>query len=160
MSDHAVILIVEDREDDILLVRKAFEKAQLPNPIHFVRDGEEAVLYLRGDGKYSSRAEHPLPDLILLDLKLPRMDGFELLKWIRREPGIRGLPVVVLTSSDQIRDVNKAYQLGANSFFVKELDFKNYVEFSKLLQSYWMKSAKRPEVFRPPTKISGIRGPL
>jgi CheY-like chemotaxis protein len=123
MYDHAVILVVEDRDDDILLIRRAFEKARLSNPLHFVRDGEEAVIYLRGEGIYSSRAEHPLPDLILLDLKLPKMDGFELLKWIREQPGIRALPVVVLTSSDQIRDVNRAYQLGANSFFVKELDW-------------------------------------
>src|SRR5258707_14008043 len=133
MSDHAVILVVEDQENDILLLRRAFASAAMTNPVHIVRDGEEALAYLTGEGKYSNRAEHPLPDLILLDLKLPGMDGFRVLEWIRRQPGIRGLPVVVLTSSDRIQDVNRAYEIGANSFFVKEFDFENYVEFSRLL---------------------------
>ena len=157
MADHALILVVEDREDDILLIRKAFDKARVPNPIQYVRDGEEAVAYLRGEGKYANRAEHPLPDLVLLDLKLPRMDGFEVLKWIRAETGIRGLPVVVLTSSDQIQDVNRAYDLGANSFFVKELDFENFVDLNKLLHRYWMKTARTPEISRPPAKPNGSR---
>src|SRR5205814_846191 len=94
-----VILIVEDRDDDILLMRKAFHKASMNNPIHVVRDGEEALAYLSGKNKYANRAEYPLPVLVLLDLKLPGMDGFEVLSWIRRQEGIRGLPVVVLTSS-------------------------------------------------------------
>jgi CheY-like chemotaxis protein len=157
VSDQAVILIVEDLEDDIVLIRRAFAKAFLPNPVQVVRDGEEAVAYLRGVGKYSNRAEYPLPDLVLLDLKLPRMDGFEVLEWIRKEPGITALPVLVLTSSDHLRDVNRAYELGANSFFVKELDFQNYVEFSKLLQHYWLNLAKRPETIRS-SKIRNGQG--
>src|SRR5262245_26950315 len=87
VSETAVILIVEDREDDILVIRKAFDKASLPNPVKIVRDGEEALAYLSGEGKYSSRDEYPLPALILLDLKLPRMDGFEVLTWIRKQDG-------------------------------------------------------------------------
>jgi CheY-like chemotaxis protein len=150
MRDHAVILLVEDREDDVILVRKAFEKASLPNPIHVVRSGEEAMAYLKGQHQYANREEHPLPDLILLDLKMPKIDGFEVLAWIRDQPGIRGIAVVVLTSSDQIRDVNKAYALGANSFLVKPIDFQNYVELGKLIREYWMKTVKVPETFRPP----------
>lgn len=155
MSDTAVILIVEDREDDILLMRKAFDKASLPNPIKIVRDGEEALAYLSGEGKYSSRDEYPLPALILLDLKLPRMDGFEVLTWIRKQDGIRGLPVVVLTSSSQLRDVNRAYELGANSFFVKEFDFQNSVELTRLLQRYWLQKALNPQTSRPERKRAG-----
>lgn len=148
MSDTAVILIVEDREDDIHIMRKAFERASLANPIQIVRDGEEAIAYLTGDGKYSNRAEYPLPALVLLDLKLPRVDGFEVLSWIRRQPGIRGLPVVVLTSSKDLADVNRAYQLGANSFFVKELDFQGTVDLAKLLETYWLKKTLTPETRR------------
>ena len=127
MGDQAVILLVEDREDDILLVRRAFERGGISNPFHVVRDGEEAVQYLAGEGKYSNRAEYPLPDLILADLKLPGVDGFDLVRWIRRQPGFGSIPVVVLTSSDAIRDVNRACSLGANSFLVKPLDFENFV---------------------------------
>jgi CheY-like chemotaxis protein len=152
MPDQAVILLAEDREDDILLIRKAFAKAYIQNPVHVVRDGEEAVAYLQGEGKYSNRAEYPLPDLLLLDLKMPLMDGFEVLKWIREQPGLRALRIVVLTSSDHIRDVNLAYQLGANSFLVKPFDFENFVEMSKFLQGYWLNLSKAPETVRPPRK--------
>lgn len=145
----AVILLVEDREDDIVLIRKAFSKAGLLNPLYVVRNGEEAVAYLLGDKPYANRSEYPLPDLILLDLKMPRMDGFEVLTWIRTQPGIRGLPVVVLTSSQELRDVNQAYSLGANSFLVKPLDFENSVELARLLHRYWLKSSKLPETYRP-----------
>ena len=152
MSDNAVILIVEDREDDIILMRRAFEKASLINPIQIVRNGEEAVAYLGGEGKFANRAEYPLPSLVLLDLKLPGMDGFEVLSWIRRQEGICGLPVVVLTSSSQIRDVNRAYALGANSFFVKEFDFQGTVDLGKLLQTYWLKKSLTPQTSRPEPK--------
>jgi CheY-like chemotaxis protein len=155
VSDHAVILLVDDSEDDIFLVRKSFEKANLPNPLFVVRSGAEAIGYLSGQGRYSNRHENPLPDLILLDLKMPDVDGFEVLTWIRNQPGIRGIAVVVLTSSDQIRDVNQAYALGANSFLVKPMDFQNYIELSKLLREYWMKSVKTPETYRPPPKPNG-----
>jgi CheY-like chemotaxis protein len=143
-----LILVVEDREDDILLMRKAFQKAQLKNPLLFVRDGEEATAYLTGTGKYSNRAEFPLPILVLLDLKLPGMDGFDVLSWIRAKDGIRGLPVVVLTSSDQMGDINHAYELGANSFFVKEFDFANFVDLIGLLERYWIKTSRSPTTSR------------
>src|SRR2546428_9867920 len=124
MPDQAVILLAEDREDDILLIRKAFQEAFINNPLQVVRDGEEAIAYLSGEGKYSNRAEYPLPELMLLDLKMPGTDGFDVLKWMRQQPGLQALRVVVLTSSDQMRDVNAAYQLGANSFLVKPIDFE------------------------------------
>src|SRR4051812_19738005 len=120
--------------------------------MQIVRDGEEALHYLSGEGRYSNRAEYPLPELILLDLKMPKVDGFELVRWIRRQPGFASIPVVVLTSSDAIRDVNRAYALGANSFLVKPLDFDNFIETAKMLKTYWLKMSKFPEADRPEKK--------
>src|SRR6476646_8435725 len=102
VSDHAVILLVEDQEDDIYLIRKAFKKAGVLNPIHVVRDGEEAIEYLSGEGRFENRAEHPLPELIMLDLKMPRLNGFQVLQWIRQQTDFGAIPVIVLTSSEQI----------------------------------------------------------
>src|SRR3954447_9263903 len=112
----AVILLVEDRQDDVLLVLRSFEKAGIQIPIQVVTDGEQALAYLSGSGKYSKREDYPLPDLVLLDLKIPKLDGFEVLRWIRTHLQLSRLRVVVLTSSDDVRDVNLAYSLGANSF--------------------------------------------
>jgi len=144
VSDHSVILLVEDGEDDVLLIRQAFAKSNLSNPIQVVWDGEEAIAYLSGTGQYSNRTEYPLPDLVLLDLNMPGMDGFDVLKWIRGQPGLKALRVVVLTSSDQIRDVNQAYSLGANSFLMKPLDFDDFIQVSKSLQHYWLRLDKTP----------------
>jgi len=152
MSEQSVILLVEDAEDDILLIQKALAKGQVTHPLQIVRGGEEALAYLRGDGKYSSRAEYPLPELVLLDLKMPGMDGFEVLEWIRKHPTFRAMRVVVMTSSDEIRDVNRAYQLGANSFLVKPMDFQNYIQLGQLLQNYWLSIDKGPSMERPPRK--------
>jgi CheY-like chemotaxis protein len=147
--EHLVILLVEDSDDDVAIIRKAFRNAKIENPLHVVRDGEAAVAYLAGTGKYSLRDEYPLPALVLLDLKLPGMDGFEVLRWIRQTPGLSTMRVVVLTSSDQIRDVNAAYELGANSFMVKEMDFQNTVELARLIKDFWLAKAKVPESSRP-----------
>src|SRR6185436_19786504 len=106
MPDRAVILLAEDREDDVLLIRKAFERAHIPNPLYVVNDGEEVIAYLKGEGKFSNRAEYPLPDLVLLDLKMPRVNGFEVLAWIRQQPTLSSLRVLVLTSASEMRDVN------------------------------------------------------
>lgn len=149
MADEAVILLVEDREDDVLLVKRAFERSAFSNPFQVVRDGEEAMHYLAGEGRYSNRTEYPLPELILVDLKMPKVDGFELVRWIRRQTGFAKIPVVVLTSSDAIRDVNRAYTLGANSFLVKPLDFENFVETAKTLRKYWLGMNKAPTATRP-----------
>src|SRR5215468_1259772 len=108
MADHSVILLAEDREDDIFLIRKAMRAAKIINPLQIVRDGEEAIAYLKGEGKYANRAEYPLPELVLLDLKMPRVDGFEVIRWIREQAGLMALRIVVLTSSEQLPDVNTA----------------------------------------------------
>src|ERR1700704_3964005 len=133
-----VILVAEDREEDIILIQRALAKTKDPCVVHVVRNGEEATSYLNGEGKYGNREEYPLPDLLLLDLKMPRKDGFEVLHWIRAQPGLKGLRVVVLTSSEELHEVNRAYQLGANSFLVKPLEFENFVETSMFLKQYWL----------------------
>src|SRR5260370_9232565 len=99
MPDQSVILLAEDRYDDIFLIRRAFEKGGLLNPLQVVRNGEEVVAYLKGEGKFANRAEYPLPQLLLLDLKMPLMDGFDVLPWLRPHPSLRALRIDVLTSS-------------------------------------------------------------
>jgi CheY-like chemotaxis protein len=149
MSDQPVILLAEDREDDVLLIRRAFAQAKIVNPVQVVSDGEEAISYLAGTEKYDNRVEFPLPALVLLDLKMPLVDGFEVLKWVRKQPELAALRIVVLTSSDNIRDINTAYELGANSFLVKPMDFENVVELGKLIQDYWLQMSKTPRISRP-----------
>jgi CheY-like chemotaxis protein len=148
MSDQALFLVVEDNEDHILLIRRAFAKSKVVNPLQVVRSGEDALAYLEGTGRFSNRAEFPLPAIILLDLKLTGMDGFDVLRWIRQQPGLRAVRVVVLTSSNAVRDVNLAYQLGANSFLVKPVDFEDFVRVTQALQGYWLWTDKAPEISR------------
>ena len=160
MAEHAVILLAEDEEDQVVLIRHAFAEAKIENPLHVVWNGQEAIAYLMGAGKYANRDEYPLPDLLLLDLKMPRVNGFEVLEWLRQQPGLAALRVLVLTSSEDLRDVNRAYQLGANSFLVKPLDFENVIELSRLIQDFWLKASSAPEISRPPRKAeSEASGP-
>jgi CheY-like chemotaxis protein len=150
MKECPVILVAEDDEDYVVLIRQVFQKAHIPNPIHVVWNGEEAIYYLKGEGKYANRDEYPLPDIFLLDLKMPRVNGFEVLKWVRAQPNLAALRILVLTSSDEIRDVNEAYQLGANSFLVKPMDFEDFTHLSRLIADFWFKASRTPETFRPP----------
>jgi CheY-like chemotaxis protein len=147
-QDQAVILVADDSEDDLLLIRRAFKKANISNPLHTVQSGDDAIAYLSGERKYANRAEYPLPDLFLLDLKMPGINGFEVLRWLRQHPGLQPLRVVVLTSSDHIRDVNLAYVLGANSFMLKPMDFEDFVELSRVLHEHWLFKSKAPETSR------------
>jgi CheY-like chemotaxis protein len=148
MIDSAVILLAEDDENQVVLIRRVFKQAHLINPLHVVTNGEEVIAYLKGEDEYANRAEYPLPALLLLDLKMPRKNGFEVLKWIRQQPGLRTLRVVVLTSSEDMADVNRAYQLGANSFLVKPGDFEQFVSVIQTLQGYWLWISEAPDVSR------------
>jgi CheY-like chemotaxis protein len=155
LPEDAVILLAEDLVDHVLLIRRALEKADIKNPLFVVRDGEEALEYLYGEGKYSNRHEHPLPDLLLLDLKMPKMDGFEVLRIVRSDRRFATLRVIVLTSSEDIYDVNKAYELGANSFLVKPLDFENFTSMMRTLSVFWLQQSKAPRIERHPKESSG-----
>lgn len=149
-AEYQVILVAEDKEDDITLLRRAFQKADITNPVHIVRDGKECIHYLSGTGKYANRDEYPIPVLLLLDLKMPHTNGFEVLKWIRAQPTLKRLPVVVLTTSEDIFDINRAYELGANSFLVKTLDIQSFSDLVEQVSRYWIHFSRAPEAERPP----------
>jgi CheY-like chemotaxis protein len=145
VPDQAVFLLVEDNEDDILLLQRSFAKNKIVNPLRVVRNGQEAMLYLEGSGRYRNRAQFPLPSIVLLDLKMPGIDGFEVLAWIRQQPELKTIRVIVLTSSDAISDVNRAYQLGANSFLVKPSDLHDLNLLTAAIRGYWIWTDRAPE---------------
>jgi len=149
------LLLVEDDPNDIVLIQRTFAKASLVNPLRIVRDGEEAIHYLGGTQDYSDRTKYPLPSLVLLDLKLPRKSGLEVLDWIRQQPPLKNLPVIVLTSSKESRDINRAYELGANSYLVKPVGFEGLLEMVKAIGMYWVILNKGPDSSpqRAPTSV-------
>jgi CheY-like chemotaxis protein len=176
-----LILHVEDDPNDVTLVGMAFRKAQLEISLFAATDGDQAVHYLAGDGIYADRTAHPLPTLVLLDLKLPRKSGLEVLAWLRAQshPYLRRVPVVMLTSSNQPDDIDAAYDLGANSYLVKPGDLRVLVEMFKSLHQYWFccnarpgaaatmafsagealnDSGKSPSSITPPSNFSGVAG--
>ncbi len=132
------ILLVEDNPDDEFLVVRELKKHNVVNEISVVRDGEEALQYLFGEGKYSDRDTSRLPAIVLLDLKLPKIDGLEVLRRVRADERTRTLPVVVLTSSDEEADVIESYQLGANSYVRKPVDFDQFRKAVRELHLYWI----------------------
>ena len=147
-----LILLVEDDPNDIILIKRAFEKTRITNPLQVVEDGEEAISYLAGKGRYADREKYPLPMLLLLDLKLPRKSGHEVLEWLRQQPILKRLTVVVLTSSQQSSDINRAYDLGANSYLVKPVTFDALVEIVKTLNLYWLLLNEKPIIEGEPNE--------
>lgn len=138
MSTNPIILLVEDNADDELLTVRAFKKSNVANQIIVVRDGVEALDWLFGRGDHANRDTLLQPQVVLLDLKLPRMDGLEVLKSIRADKRTSTLPVVVLTSSKEDEDVLRSYELGANSYVRKPVEFERFVEAVKNLGVYWL----------------------
>ena len=136
--DKKQILLVEDNRDDELLTLRALKKNKILNEVIVTRDGAETLDFLFGKGNFKGRDVDDTPVLILLDLKLPKIDGLEVLKAIRSNDITRLLPVVVLTSSDEERDLVESYQLGANSYVRKPIDFNEFVEAVRHLQMYWL----------------------
>ncbi len=133
-----MILLAEDNPDDVLLTQRAFKKSNVLNELIVVRDGEEAINFLFAQGKYKDRDRNILPELVLLDLKMPKLDGLQVLKRIREDPRTKQLPVVILTTSKEENDVVKSYCLGANSFISKPVDFDQFIEAVKQLGLYWL----------------------
>ncbi|MEY4545815.1 MAG: hypothetical protein RL685_2010 [Pseudomonadota bacterium] len=133
-----LILLIEDNESDELLTVRALEKAQVANEIVVVRDGEEALAYLFGTGVYAGRDTSQLPNVALLDLNLPKIGGLDVLRRVRADDRTRHLPVVVLTSSGEERDVVQSYQLGANAYVRKPVDFNEFAQATRALGLFWL----------------------
>jgi two-component system response regulator len=136
--DHKYILLVEDNPDDEILTLRALHAGQVANDIVVTRDGAEAVEYIFGTGAYAGRSVDDAPELILLDLKLPKLDGLEVLQRIRSDERTCHLPVVILTSSDEESDILQSYQRGANSYIRKPVDFVQFTEAVRQLRLYWL----------------------
>lgn len=130
----APVLYAEDDENDVFLLERAFARAQVVNPLQPVRDGAVALRYLAGTDEFSDRSRYPEPCLALLDLNLPRKSGLEILQWVRATPAVRALPVILLTSSSQARDIQAAYALGANGYLVKPASADKLVELVAALR--------------------------
>ncbi len=144
MLQNQYILLAEDDPNDVLLIQRAFQKAGLKDTLKVVRDGEQAIEYLAGRGMYANRERYPFPFLLLLDLKMPATDGFEVLQWLRGAPDMRRLLVVVLTSSNLQADVDRAYELGANSYLVKPVEFEEMVNLIRRFEAYWTEINRTP----------------
>jgi CheY-like chemotaxis protein len=130
------ILLVDDNPHDVVLLRLAFRRVGIIDPIKLVKDGADAVRYLQGEGVYADRNAYPSPTLMLLDLKMPQTSGFDVLQWVRAQPALNGLIVVVMTGSKQNDDLRRAYELGANSYLVKPTKFSDLVKITQALKSY------------------------
>jgi CheY-like chemotaxis protein len=138
MEISANILLVEDNRMDIELTLDAFKEARLKNTIQVVQNGQEALDYLLGNGKFADRARYPMPNLVLLDLKLPGIDGFEVLRKIKSTPLLKRLPVVILTSSKEEGDRALSYDTGANSYLVKPVSFDGFLGVVREISNYWL----------------------
>lgn len=144
-NENALILLVEDNPDDALLIQRAFKKAKITNPLAVVNDGEKAITWLKGAPPFTDRKAHPIPIIILLDLSLPKKSGFEVLSWLKGQQVLKRIPVVVLTSSQETPDINRAFDLGANSYLVKPVSFDTLTQMVQTLNLYWLILNEKPE---------------
>ena len=143
------VLHAEDDPNDIALMKHACLAARVSFQLVPATDGEKAIGYLNGDGIHADRATYPVSTLVFLDLKMPRKGGFEVLQWIRKHPSLKCLPVLILTSSRHEVDIKRAYELGANSYLVKPVNFEALVNMARLLDTYWMSLIQRPQIEMP-----------
>jgi CheY-like chemotaxis protein len=137
-SRSVYVLLVEDDENDVLLTQRAFRMAGVTAPMHVTRDGEEAIAHL-AQVQATLPGSGGGPGVVLLDLKLPRRSGFDVLEWVRSQPGLRRIPVVVLSSSDDATDIGRCYDLGANSYLVKPVGQQAMADIARLVDEYWVK---------------------
>jgi CheY-like chemotaxis protein len=138
------VLLVEDNEDDIFFLRMACQRSGIPHNFQVVTDGGSAIDYLSGAGSYADRSIYPAPNLVFLDIKLPKRDGHEVLAWIRTQPGLKELPVVMLTSSLQQTDVSRAYQLGVTSYLHKVACRAQFGQAVRVILKYWLEMNVMP----------------
>lgn len=144
------ILLVEDNEDDAYFMKRALRGAGIENPVKLVEDGKQAIEYLSGAGKFADRTAHPLPMIVFLDLKLPLKSGHDVLEWIRAQPQFAKLIVIVLTSSSEPLDLNRAYKAGANSYVVKPATAEQLLETAKAFKLWWLGQNMVAERTPPP----------
>jgi CheY-like chemotaxis protein len=133
------ILLVEDNEDDAFFMQQAVRDAEILNPVIHVEDGQQAIDYLSATGRFADRAQYPIPTVVFLDLKLPLKSGHQVLEWIRAQPQFQKLIVIVLTSSNEPVDLNRSYQLGANSFVVKPPTAQQLLELAEAFKLWWLR---------------------
>jgi CheY-like chemotaxis protein len=138
------VLYAEDEDNDVFIMKRAFRDAAVPNPLIIATNGQEAIDYLSGAGQYADRAKSPLPRLLLLDLKMPRVSGFEVLQWIRGQRNFDALPVVILTSSTHHEDMLKAYGLRANAYLIKPTHPAKLLEMTKSIKDFWLTQNEPP----------------
>lgn len=146
MPHNRVILLVDDSADDRVLLRRAFTKAGVINPVYEVKTGREAIAYLDGEGHFADRAKFPFPRILLLDLNMPEVDGFGVLEWIRSKLAVGGLLIIILSRIDEIRQVNRAYALGANSFLTKPGPPEEMDGLISSFRDYWILRNKPPQI--------------
>jgi len=137
-GEQRTILVVEDERNDVFFLEYAFQAAGINNPLQVVDDGQQAIDYLAGMGRFANRAQYPLPCLVVLDLKLPLKMGLDVLRWIRQQPALQTLLVIVLSSSRDAHDIDEAYRLGARSYLVKPLSMGERLEVAKAIKHYWL----------------------
>src|SRR5687768_2410763 len=137
MNSLLPILLAEDNENDVELVTMALKKTGLTNPIHICRDGEEVVAYLKGEGAYADCQQYPFPRLLILDLKMPKLNGLEVLRWVRDNPDCSVIPTIILSTSILEADVQEAYELGANAYLSKPSEFSQLQVLFKDLFAFW-----------------------
>jgi two-component system response regulator len=145
-DSHAEILLVEDNDQELELTQRALRKGNLTNRIHVARDGAEAIEFLFCEGEFANRKIEDGPKVILLDLKLPKVDGLEVLRQIKNDPRTKPIPVVVLTSSKEQRDVVESYQLGVNSYIVKPVNFEGFAKAVQEIGMYWLLLNQAPNM--------------
>jgi CheY-like chemotaxis protein len=145
-SDEGTILLVEDDQNDVFFAQYAFKEAGIANPVQAVGDGQQAIDYLLGQGPYADRERFPFPCLVLLDLKLPIKMGLDVLRWVRSQPQLKNLLVLVLTSSANVHDVDEAYRLGARAFLVKPVSTDERIKLARAIKQFWLDLNEQPSL--------------
>jgi len=146
--EEQIFLLAEDSDNDVFLMQRALKASGIPNPLQVVKDGAEVIAYLSGHNQYQNRSEYPLPAVVLLDLNLPRKNGFELLEWMRAQSTLKRIVVIILTASNRSADADRAYDLGANFYLTKPSKFDDLVKMTKCLHD-WLKLIHFPSLDQP-----------